>query len=95
MLNSVIIIINLFAFFICAFDKLAAKRNVARVPEKVLLSLAAGFGSFGIFCAMFLFRHKTRHKSFLLLVPVFLVVQTALLVILGIVEIIPPAGLQI
>ncbi|MBE6623960.1 MAG: DUF1294 domain-containing protein [Ruminococcaceae bacterium] len=91
MSKVIIIIVNLFGFSLCAYDKFAAKAKFPRVPEKLLLSIAACFGSMGIFCGMFLFRHKTRHKRFLILVPVFLVLQIVILSLSGIVGIVFPA----
>ena len=91
MSKVIIILINLFAFSLCAYDKFAAKAKLPRVPEKVFLSFAACFGSMGIFCGMFLLRHKTRHKRFLILVPVFLILQTAILALSGIVGFVFPA----
>ena len=67
--------INIFAFTLCAQDKFRAKRGKWRVPERDLLLAAALGGSIGLLCAMYGFRHKTRHKKFTLGVPAILVLQ--------------------
>jgi uncharacterized membrane protein YsdA (DUF1294 family) len=92
MVNTVLIIINIFAFVLCLYDKSAAKLKIYRIPERVFLSVAACFGSLGVFCGMYLFRHKTRHKKFIVLVPLFRVVQVAILGVLGIIKFVPPGA---
>ena len=84
MSKLLIIVINLIAFALCAYDKFAAKLGIRRIPEKVLLGIAAAFGSAGMLGGMFLFRHKTKHKNFVILVPVFLVIHVILLAVCGV-----------
>lgn len=56
-------------------DKAKAKRGSWRIPEKTLLLFAMCFGGLGAFLGMKLFRHKTKHTSFRILVPVFMIIQ--------------------
>ena len=56
-----LIFINCTAFVVYGADKAFAKLHSWRVPEIVLLVLAALGGSAGAFIAMQLFRHKTQH----------------------------------
>lgn len=70
-----LLILNAAAFLAAAFDKLAAKRRVKRVPERTLFFLAAIGGTVGLYSAMFLFRHKTKHKRFVIGVPVIFTAQ--------------------
>ena len=63
------IIINLIAFIIYGIDKYKAKRNHWRISEKMLLVLAAAGGFAGAFIGMRLFHHKTKHKKFVIGVP--------------------------
>lgn len=49
-----------------------------RVPERTLFLIAALGGSVGVLAGMYLFRHKTKHWSFVLGVPAILAVQLAL-----------------
>lgn len=59
---------NLLSLGLFAVDKSAAVTGSHRFPEQSLL-LAAAAGPFGALAAMAGFRHKTRHRKFLLLVP--------------------------
>ena len=70
--------LNLLALAVTGWDKLAAKKHWRRVPEKTLFLLAALGGSVGVWCAMQLFRHKTKHKSFTIGVPLIFAAQLAL-----------------
>ncbi len=67
--------INAAALLLCAVDKRQAKKGDWRVPESVLLLAAALGGSAGLLLGMVLLRHKTRHKSFTLGVPLLLLAQ--------------------
>ena len=70
--------INLLTFFIYGIDKWKARRDKWRVPEATLLMLAALGGSVGALLGMFVFHHKTKHKKFLIGVPLILLAQFAL-----------------
>ena len=63
---------NIIVFFVYGYDKHQAKKEGQRVPEKTLLLLAFFFGGAGAYIGMQSFRHKTKHKSFQILVPIFL-----------------------
>ena len=56
--------LNLLTFLIFGWDKLAAIDGRSRVPERVLLTLAALGGSPGALLARPVFRHKTRKQPF-------------------------------
>ena len=56
----------------------AGKRPRRRIPEKTLFLLAALLGSPGVLLGMYLFRHKTKHRSFVFGVPAILAVQLLL-----------------
>ena len=60
-------------------DKIFAKKDMWRIPEKTLLFAAAMGGAFGAFFGMQLFRHKTKHKKFNLLIPVLTVSHIGIL----------------
>ncbi len=76
-------IINLAAFLLCGADKQFAKKAKRRVPEKTLFTIAALGGSVGMICSMYLFRHKTKHLSFTLGMPMILLLQFVLLYIIA------------
>ena len=46
-----------------------------RIPEWLLILIAFIGGALGSLMAMLMFRHKTRHKKFMICIPIFLVVQ--------------------
>lgn len=58
-----LIFINCTAFIVYGADKAFAKLHSWRVPEIVLLLLAALGGSAGAFIAIQLYHHKTQHLS--------------------------------
>ncbi len=69
---------NLAAFALYGVDKLKARKGAWRIPEATLLLAAFLGGSLGALLGMELFRHKTRHVKFRVLVPLFLVLHIAL-----------------
>ena len=71
--------INILTFLIFGADKWKAKRDKWRIPEDTLIWLAIVGGSVGALLGMYLFRHKTKHKKFLIGIPVILLVQVGLL----------------
>ena len=56
--------LNGFVFLLYGLDKLKAKRNKWRVPERTLLLFTWLMGGVGAFAGMRVFRHKTKHLSF-------------------------------
>jgi uncharacterized membrane protein YsdA (DUF1294 family) len=63
-------------------DKVRARKNQWRIPEKCLMLLAIGGGSLGILLGMYAFRHKTMHPNFSVGVPVMMMVQAVIILIL-------------
>ena len=70
--------VNTVTFLVYGWDKLCARKDWWRIPERVLLGLALLGGSIGALLGMKVFRHKTKHRKFTVLVPLFLVMQIAL-----------------
>lgn len=70
-----LLIMNAAGFLVMTADKLFAKSNAWRVPENNLLGIAAFGGSIGVWAAMYIVRHKTKHVKFVIGVPVILAVQ--------------------
>ncbi len=66
-------------FAIYGLDKTLARLQRTRVPESVLLGLAALGGSPGALAAMRVFRHKTIKQSFLIAFWTIVLLQLALL----------------
>lgn len=71
-------IVNAAALLVMLVDKLSAKKNLWRIPERTLIGLAAIGGSVGMLFGMYAFRHKTRHLKFFLGIPLILAMQIVL-----------------
>ena len=80
-----IVFINIYAFILYGTDKKKAQtRKARRISEKSLLKACMLGGAAGALLGMLVFRHKTQHKKFIILVPVMFAVQLVLdSVILG------------
>lgn len=77
-----LLLINASGLLLMQVDKHKAENNLWRIPERVLLLVAFLGGSLGTLLGMYMFRHKTKHLKFTLLVPVFLLVQSILLLLI-------------
>ncbi|WP_324825936.1 DUF1294 domain-containing protein [Sinanaerobacter sp. ZZT-01] len=64
-----LIIWNVFSFFLMGWDKRCAIKHKWRIPEKTLFFSAWCLGGIGIGAGMLVFRHKTKHWTFRLFVP--------------------------
>ena len=71
--------VNLAAFLLYGVDKFTARRGLWRIPESVLLLVAAAGGSAGAFLGMRFFHHKTKKPRFYIGVPVMLLLQLLVL----------------
>lgn len=77
------IIINLLGFVLYGVDKAKSKGKGRRIPERTLLWVARLGGGLGCWLGMILFRHKTKHNRFMILVPLWTVLWAAAVVLLG------------
>ena len=77
-----IALINILTFFVYGLDKSAAVKQKQRIPNRVLLGLAAIGGSAGALAGMYTFRHKTQKKYYTITVPLLLILQIAAAVLL-------------
>lgn len=76
-------LMNALAFITSAFDKYSAKHSgMRRIPEKTLFTLAFLGGSAGLYLSMRMLRHKTKHRKFVIGVPIILIAQILLIVFL-------------
>ncbi|MBR2604790.1 MAG: DUF1294 domain-containing protein [Clostridia bacterium] len=75
-----LVAVNLVSFTLYGLDKLKAKKGLWRIRESTLLLIAALGGSVGALLGMEVFRHKTKHWQFKVLVPVFFILHIALAV---------------
>ncbi len=70
-----LIIMNMLTYIAFAIDKKRAIRGAWRIPETTLFGLSIAGGSVGGILAMRICRHKTRHLSFTVGLPLILIVQ--------------------
>lgn len=71
----ILFIMSVLTFAIFGMDKHWATVQSRRVPEALLFTLIVLDGAFGALCGMLFFRHKTRHMSFGITVPVLFFIQ--------------------
>lgn len=76
-----LIFINLLSFLLMGLDKYKARHKKWRIPEKTLFLIAILGGSIGSILGMQLFRHKTKHTTFVIGMPCILIIQIILTVL--------------
>lgn len=70
-----LVIINFISVIVCIADKSRAKRGKWRVRESTLWALTFLGGGAGMYLTMRLIRHKTLHKSFMIGIPLIVILQ--------------------
>lgn len=74
-----LMMINLVGFTAMFLDKRKARKGAFRIPESTLFTIAFMGGSLGSLIGMYTFRHKTRHRSFTVGMPLLLLLQLLVL----------------
>lgn len=74
-----LIIINLITFIVFALDKIYAIKKKWRYKEASLLGMCFVGGAIGGFLAMYLFRHKTKKKVFVIGVPLMIIIHLVII----------------
>ncbi len=69
------ICINLITFLVFGIDKRCARKNTMRISEQNLFILVIVGGAAGAWIGMYLFRHKTKHWSFIIFIPLLFILQ--------------------
>ena len=77
-----LILINLLGFVLYGVDKAKSKGKSRRIPERTLLWVARLGGGLGCWLGMMLFRHKTKHNRFMILVPLWTILWAAAVALL-------------
>jgi len=78
-----IAVISVLAIIVTVYDKIAAKHNPRhRTRERTLFILSALGGSVAMYLSMKLIRHKTKHKRFMIGIPVIIIIQVGVLLLL-------------
>ncbi|MDI3487225.1 MAG: hypothetical protein PWQ75_669 [Methanolobus sp.] len=75
-----LLLVNLIGFYLMWADKRKAKKSAFRIPEKTLFMVAIIGGSIGSIAGMYRFRHKTKHSSFTIGMPLILLIQIYVLI---------------
>jgi uncharacterized membrane protein YsdA (DUF1294 family) len=70
-----LIAINAASLFSMGYDKSLSKTRSRRISERTLFLLAIFGGSPGTLVGMRIFRHKTKHMSFVIGIPAILILQ--------------------
>ena len=71
-----LVIINILSAVVCAVDKILARHNSKnRISEKTLFALCFLGGTVGMYITMKIMHHKTRHKRFMIGIPVIFLLQ--------------------
>ena len=68
-------IISLVAVAVTIADKIKAKAGAWRVKERTLFIIAAIGGGIAMYITMQAIRHKTKHMSFMIGIPLIIAVQ--------------------
>lgn len=74
--------VNAMAFILMGIDKQKAIKHKYRIPERTFWGLAILGGAVGALLGMKRFRHKTKHRLFILGMPTLIVIHITLLVYL-------------
>ncbi len=75
-------IINIIGFLTFWIDKRKAQKGKWRIPEKRLFLFAFLGGGIGCTLGMKVFRHKTKHLSFVIGIPAIMIVEYATMIAL-------------
>lgn len=68
-------IVNVAGFILPAVDKRRAKKDKWRIRESTLFLISALGGSVAMYISMRLFHHKTKHKRFMIGIPIIIALQ--------------------
>lgn len=71
-------VMALVSVIVTVADKLSAKRGGWRVPEATLMTLGLFGGALPMFVTMKTIRHKTKHKKFMIGLPLEIALHAAI-----------------
>ena len=93
-----LVAVNIIAMAVTLADKKASRRHRCRVQERLLFFIAIMGGSSFMYITMLSVHHKTKHKRFMIGLPIIIVLQIAAIIALfyfGILSIPHPTGYTI
>ena len=73
-------IINTVSAVITVCDKIYAKKKSRRIKEKTLMLFGILGGSLAMYFTMLIISHKTKHRKFMITLPILMVFQLGILV---------------
>jgi len=79
LLYLIFIAINFSGFILMGYDKLMAKHKGPRISEIEIFMVALIGGAAGILIGMKYFKHKTKHFSFKIGIPLLIVLQVIII----------------
>ncbi len=71
------VVINVIGFVLPPIDKNKAKKDKWRIRERTLFIVSILGGSVAMYISMRIFHHKTKHKRFMIGIPVIIILQIA------------------
>lgn len=74
-LITYLVAINLLGIIVTVADKKKAIKGKYRIPELDLWIIALLGGSLGTYITMKIVRHKTKHKNFMIGIPIIIIIQ--------------------
>ncbi|MCL2827381.1 MAG: DUF1294 domain-containing protein [Oscillospiraceae bacterium] len=81
-ISAAFLLWNIITCALYGIDKRKAEKKQWRISEATLIGCAFLMGGIGSFLGMRVFRHKTKHLKFQVLVPVAVVLNIAVIVLL-------------
>ena len=73
-LITYLVAINLLGIIVTVADKKKAIKGKYRIPELDLWIIVLLGGSLGTYIAMKIVRHKTKHKNFMIGIPIIIII---------------------
>jgi len=70
-----VLLINVIGFLVMYIDKNKAKKGNYRISEKSIFIIAFLLGAIGTYAGMYKFRHKTKHTSFTVGIPICIILN--------------------
>lgn len=74
-------IMSIIGIIMTVYDKCAAQKSKRRIPEKALMIESFFGGAIGMYTAMHLIRHKTKHKKFMVGLPLIIILHIAIIIV--------------
>jgi uncharacterized membrane protein YsdA (DUF1294 family) len=75
-------IINFLGIIVNCIDKIKAKHNKWRIRERTLWLIGLLGGATGSYITMQIIRHKTKHKNFMIIMPILMIIQIVAIIYL-------------